>query len=179
MNVSAIAAAMLRIGEKYGWTSIEARVAAAHYESFIPGFVPSSKVPHLSLLRDHSAQRHAEAKAPFFKEAVFLHVAGNGNCQDNSTLQNLFGNYERAFELRVRKGLHTVQNWWVYSDLVSALSRLDSEVPDFMEIFFRDRDWECIAHDVGLPFLIGRPVVVFNYTGVRKTKRKQKREKGE
>jgi len=54
-----------------------------------------------------------------------LQVDGDGNCLDNATLFEVFGDYSQAFSFRVRKGLHFVRNLEAYRAVLKGCAASD------------------------------------------------------
>src|SRR5271168_4470780 len=113
LDISVIALTIMRIGVIYGWGSLFTKVAAAHLQTFIPPFAfgeprlagQLKNFPIDKVITGLGAQLFPNLSLP-----LFPHVDGDGNCQDNATLFQFFREYSRAFEFRVLKGLHMVQN---------------------------------------------------------------------
>jgi len=103
--------------------------------------------------------------APQFaaSKPVLHDVARDGNSLDNATLFDLHGNWKGAFEFRVRKGLHFVQNIAEYEGELTAVGAVQGpeSLSNFIHPFFTNKATQSALHDLPAATLLNRAISVW------------------
>ena len=153
---------MLVAGNTYGWENV-ALLALILEKSFPPWTFPETRLldPTVDKL-DPFVPNHFDDYFPELSatKVPFVDVLGDGNCLDNSTLHVLEKNWERAFEFRVRKGLHFLGNLATYRPQMEGYFQFEEELVKHCRLYFENYKYQAEEHDAAAAYLTNRPIVI-------------------
>jgi len=150
------------------WESKEMQVLGALLESKLTIQWPQKSLrTQMHGEIDHLAQRALEKHMSQLLQVspVVSDVAGDGNCLDNSTLFDLFGNWSDAFKWRVMKGLHFIQNAPNYHTALALAKEViyddDTAFEDFTRVFFENKTYQSPFHDLPAAHLLRKNIAIW------------------
>lgn len=154
---------MLLAGNTHGWESEAITLLSLRLETCFDSwdFPPTRLFDSAIDKLDSVVPKYAGRFFPGLMKtgAPFVRVTGDGNCLDNATLQVLEKTEVRAFEFRVRKGLHFVANLAAYKEKMTGYFIFEEELATHCRIYFTNYSYQSPEHDVAAADLIHRPIV--------------------
>ena len=127
--VDKVASTTLTTASLHGWKSVITVAVVLLLEQQFPlwDFPRESLYQNQvrGLAEDPYVKKHINEFSPSLPANLKFGSSGAnyGNCQDDATLLEMFGECSRNFEFRVRKGLHLVTNFSIQGTVSELLAR--------------------------------------------------------